>query len=242
MSRTVAIMQPTYLPYLGYFDLIAQTDVFVLLDDVQFERKSWQQKNRILAPGGGEAMLSVPVRKQPLQTLLRDIEIDEDKPWRSDHLAAIEAAYRGRPRFDEGWAFVSDLLANGPRERLTDLTCATIEQAARRLGLQSKMVRASALGCGGRRSEHVLELCRALEGDTYVSPRGAADYMAADRVFADAAFPVRYRSYSPIAYAQGEDGAFTPYLAFIDALMNLGWTGLTDHMHTIAAQPDWRAG
>ena len=241
MSRTVAIMQPTYLPYLGYFDLIAQADVLVLLDDVQFERKSWQQKNRILAPGGGEAMLSVPVRKQPLQTLIRDIEIDEDKPWRSEHLAAIEAAYRGGPGFDEGWAFANDTIANGPRERLCDLTCATIEQAARHLGLNSKMVRASALGCGGRRSEHVLALCRALKGDVYVSPRGAADYMAADHVFADAGLPVRYRSYVPIAYPQADDAVFTPYLAFIDAVMNLGWTGLSDHLRAIAAQPDWRA-
>ncbi len=238
MSRTVAVMQPTYLPYLGYFDLIAQADVFVLLDDVQFERKSWQQRNRI---GGadGEVMLTVPVRKQPLQTLIRDIEIDEDKPWRADHLAVIEAAYRGRPAFDEGWAFANDALANGPRESLCDLTSAMIEQAARRLGLQSEIVRASALDCGGRRSEHVLSLCRALEGDAYVSPRGAADYMAADKVFEHAGFPVRYRSYVPVAYPQDGE-AFTPYLAFIDAVMNLGWSGLADHLRMIAAQPDWR--
>jgi hypothetical protein len=241
VSRTVAIMQPTYLPYLGYFDLIAQADVFVLLDDVQFERKSWQQKNRVSTPGGGEAMLTVPVRKQPLQTLLRDVEIDEDKPWRSEHLAAIDAAYRGRPGFDEGWAFANDLLANGPRERLCDVTCAMIEQTAQRLGLNSEIVRASTLGCGGRRSEHVLALCQALAGDVYVSPRGAADYIAADNVFADAGFPVRYRSYAPIAYPQDEAGAFTPYLAFLDAAMNLGWTGLADHLRTIAAQPDWGA-
>ena len=63
MSRTIAVMQPTYLPYLGYFDLIAQADVFVFLDDVQFERKSWQQRNRIGGPNGSRLLL--PVLPQP---------------------------------------------------------------------------------------------------------------------------------------------------------------------------------
>src|SRR5262249_54185258 len=124
--RAVAVMQPTYLPYLGYFDLIAQADVFVLLDDVQFERKSWQQKNRIAGPGG-ETMLSVPVRKQPLQTLIRDIEIDDDKPWRAEHLAAIETAYRGRPHYDEGWAHMQAALG-AAQSGLCDLTSTMIEQ------------------------------------------------------------------------------------------------------------------
>ena len=126
---TAAIMQPTYLPYLGYFQLMAASDVFVFLDDVQFARRSWQSRNRILT-AQGELMLTVPVKKHDRDTPIHAIEIDDSQPWRDKHLAAIRHAYGKRPFFEEGWAFVSEQLAKERDGKLADLTCGMAQAAA----------------------------------------------------------------------------------------------------------------
>jgi hypothetical protein len=222
--RTVAIMQPTWLPYLGYFQLIASADIFVFLDDVQFARRSWQSRNRILAEGQ-EQMLTVPVRKQPRDTLIADIAIADGQPWRAQQLNALRHAYAGRPHFAEGYAFLETQLAREPNGRLADLAIGLVEAAAAHIGLSTPFVRASTLGCGGHRSDHLLALCRAVGADHYLSPTGSADYMEDDGVFAAARFPVIFKGFEARAYDQG--GAdFTPYMSFVDALLNVGWAGM----------------
>lgn len=225
MPKTVAIMQPTWLPYLGYFQLIAAADVFVFLDDVQFARRSWQSRNRILSPGGEEQMLTVPVKKADREAPIADIEIDDGQPWRPKHLNALRHAYAARPHFAEGQAFMEDQLARHAHGRLADLTCGLIEAAADRMGLSTPFVRASTLGCPGHRSDHLLALCRAVGGDAYLSPTGSAGYMEEDGVFAAASFPVSFKSFEAREYPQGRED-FTPYMGFIDALVNVGWDGM----------------
>ena len=226
-GRTAAIMQPTWLPYLGYFQLIAAADVFVFLDDVQFARRSWQSRNRILDPAGQEVLLSVGLKKQSRDTAILDIEIDDARPWRADQLAAIRAAYAASPHFADGFAFLEDQLAR-PESRLADLTCGLIEAAARQAGLSTPFVRASTLGCGGVRSDHLLAVCRAVEATDYLSPTGSADYIAQDAVFADAGFPVAFRTFAERPYPQSQGEPFIPFMSFVDALMNVGWRGLRD--------------
>jgi hypothetical protein len=224
MTVTAAIMQPTYLPYLGYFQLMAASDVFVFLDDVQFARRSWQSRNRILT-ANGELMLTVPVRKHDRDTAISDIEIDDSQGWRDKHLTAMRHAYGKRPGFAEGFAFVSEQLALHPGGKLADLTCGMAVAAAARMGLTPRFARASELGADGARSEHLLAICRAVEATQYVSPMGSADYMEEDGVFAAAAFPARFLAFQPASYPQGSD-AFTPFMGFVDALMNVGWSGM----------------
>lgn len=233
--RTVAIMQPTYLPYLGYLDLIQRADVFVLLDDCQFERKSWQQRNRILGIGGGEVMLTIIVKRQPVETDIRDIEINDDLPWRKDHLREVKKAYARAPFFDEAFGWFEAHLEPKPNAMLADLTCAMIEDAAKRLGFGAELVRASALGCSGKRSHHSVEILTKLGAKLYLSPLGSRGYIEEDGVLAEAGIPVCYRSYQPIPYAQLRPD-FTPYMGFLDALMNLGWDGLKAHMAEVAKQ------
>jgi len=223
MSRTAVISQPTYLPWLGYLRLVAAADVFVVLDDVQFARRSWQSRNRILGPQG-EVLLTVPVRKQPRETLIADILIDDRQRWWEAHLSAIRDAYWKRPAFDEGYAVLDEVLRRHDWN-LASFNSAIIEAVARRLDLQTEFVRASALACGGARSEHLLAICKAVGATDYLSTTGSADYMAQDGVFEAAGFPVRFESYAPVPYPQGRE-PFVPYLSFVDALMNVGWEGL----------------
>jgi len=224
MSVTAAIMQPTYLPYLGYFQLMAASDVFVFLDDVQFARRSWQSRNRILT-ANGELMLTVPVKKHDRDTAISAIEIDDNQGWRDKHLAAMRHAYGKRPGFAEGFAFVSEQLALHRDGRLADLTCGMAVAAAERMGLTPRFVRASDLGAEGARSEHLLAICRAVGAAAYVSPMGSAEYMEEDGVFATAGFPARFQSFRSVEYPQGSD-EFVPFMGFADALMTVGWDGM----------------
>ncbi len=223
-SRTVAIMQPTYLPYLGYFGLIAAADVFVFLDDVQFARRSWQSRNRILG-AGGEVMLTVPTRKADREALVREIEISEDQPWRAQHLNSVRHAYGKRPFFGEGFAFLEEHLWE--RGNLADMNCAVIEAAARKVGLTAEFTRASDLNTPGHRSDHLLAICQAVDAEAYVSPTGSADYMEEEGVFTAAKFPYRFQGFVEVLYPQGRE-PFVPYMAFIDAVMNVGWDGLAE--------------
>lgn len=223
-ARTAAIMQPTYLPYLGYFQLMAASDVFVFLDDVQFARRSWQSRNRILT-AQGELMLTVPVKKHDRDTAIFAICIDDGQAWREKHLAAIRHAYGKRPFFAEGFDFMAEHLAREPDGALAELTCGMAQAAAKRMGLKTEFARASDLAAPGARSEHLLAICRAVGAEAYVSPVGSADYMEEDGVFAAAGFPARFQPFRSTEYPQGRT-PFTPYMGFVDALMNVGWEGL----------------
>jgi hypothetical protein len=234
MGRTAAIMQPTYLPYLGYFHLIAAADVFVFLDDVQFARRSWQQRNRILG-AGGEVMLSVPVQKTDRDAAIHEIQLSDAEPWREKHLNSVRHIYAKRPCFAEGMAFLEEQFGR-PVTGLADLNCGLIEAAAGKLGLTAEFVRASTLGAPGHRSDHLLAICQAVAATDYLSPMGSHDYMQDDGVFAAAGFPVRFQGFVEIAYPQGHE-PFTPYMAFIDAVMNLGWAGTAELIGRMVANP-----
>lgn len=228
---TVAIMQPTYLPYLGYFELIALCDVFVLLDDVQFQRRSWQSRNRILTVTG-ELMLSVPVRSHPRETPIAAIELAEDQSWRDTHLSSIHHAYAGRPGVKDALSLMGAELGGGAT-RLADLTSSIIATTARRIGLPTRFVRATSLGCGARRSDHLVEICRRLEASAYLSTGGSRAYIEADAAFTGAGLEVRYHEHAPAAYPQAGGAAFTPYMSFVDALANTGWAGLSDLVRAV---------
>lgn len=233
MTRVCAIMQPTWLPYLGYFHLIAASDVFVLLDDVQFARRSWQSRNRILGPAG-EQMLTVPVRSHDRDTQIRAIEVDDGQPWRSKHLTALRHAYARRPFLGEGMAFMEQQLER-PGTSLSGLTGGLIIEASSKLGLTAEIRLASELECPGARSEHLLAICRVVGADAYLSTAGSADYMAEDGVFEAADMPVRFQSFVEVPYDQGRE-PFTPFMGFIDAVMNLGWDGTRRLLDTMAGR------
>lgn len=217
-------MQPTYLPWPGYFALMAEVDTFVFLDDVQCERQSWQTRNRILTRNG-PLWLPVPLRRMPLATPLREIEIQDRPDWRGRHLASIRQAYARHPHHEalESWLAI---IADTRLMRLVDLNIALIRHAAEQLGLAPRFVRASSLDTAGARSEHVLAICRALGASVYHSPRGAADYMAEDGSFAAAGMPVVFQNYQLPVYPQYRQPEFVSQLSIVDAIANLGWAGV----------------
>jgi hypothetical protein len=172
-------MQPTYLPWLGYLDLMDQVDTFVLLDTVPFAYQSWQHRNRL--PGPTEpTWLTVPVSKASRRGPIHEVEVSDGGGWFPErHLNVLRDRYRDLP--DPALAAeAADLIEAGSSGLLVDLTVPLLAWLADRFDVRTPMVRASDLGCTGRRTELVVALTMRVGADRYVSPPGSLDYLATD--------------------------------------------------------------
>lgn len=218
---TCAIMQPTYLPWSGYFNLIASVDTFVFLDDVQFEKQSWQSRNRILL-SGNEHMLSVPVKKMSLQTPISDIELPEITTWRGKHWKSLEAAYQKTPGGKVLLDVLNPVYNESRHTHLFELNKDIIIRLARLLQLDTRFIQASDLKCGGERTAHVIRICEALGCDRYLSPQGARDYLESDGFESQTSIDLVFQSFSPGEYVQLGNKAFASHLSVVDVLANMG--------------------
>ena len=214
-------MQPTYLPWSGYFNLMACVDDFVFLDDVQFERRSWQSRNRILLDGH-EHLLSVPVVRTAREATIDSIEIDDSSAWRERHTRLLDAAYRMAPHGSIVLEAVLPCIADRALHHLSDLNIRIVETLAKLLRIAPRLHRASALGCDGKRSEHLALICERIGTDDYLSPLGAQEYLEADDFAASYRKHLRFQAYMPSPYVQLRAASFVSHLSVIDVLAHLG--------------------
>jgi len=219
---TIAISQPTYLPWLGYFDLIDQSDTFVLLDSVQFEKQSWQQRNRIKTPSG-LLWLTVPVVfRGRLEQRIHEVEIRDAGFWQK-HVRAIELSYRRTPYFNRYFPQVAEILQScGPGCLLADLNLRLIRWFCGILGIRTPLLRSSSMNEKGCRSEFLVNVCRCLRADVYLSPLGSANYLLEDiQRFSDAGIKVVFQHYQHPEYRQLFP-PFYPYASALDLILNEG--------------------
>lgn len=221
-------MQPTYLPWAGYFNLIRQVDVFVFLDDVQFEHQSWQTRNAILL-GGRRHLLVAPVERAPLATLVRDIRLAKGQVWRRKHLGTLEAAYARAPHGREMLDTVAPVIADASIEWLSDLNQRLIGAMCQAGGLAPRFLRSSALDCAGTRSERLLRICATLGCDRYLSPVGSAGYLAEDRFEDNPSVALEFQAFQPGPYPQRGTADFVSHLSMVDVAANLGWRGAMEY-------------
>jgi hypothetical protein len=216
----VAICQPTYLPWIGYFDLIDQAEVFVLLDDVQFKKRSWQQRNLIKTPTGLQ-WLTVPIAVGGRSDqLIKDVQIKDVEFWR-DHCRSIELNYRRSDGFDSYFdSLVSHLKGTGAL--LVDLNIPLIEWIIDMLGIKTRVIVSSTLRQTGKRTELLANICRFLGATQYISPLGSAAYLLEEQdLMLDQGIDVVFQNFEHPEYCQ----LFPPFLPFasvIDLIFNEG--------------------
>ncbi|MBI2058313.1 MAG: WbqC family protein [Nitrospirae bacterium] len=222
MRKTVAIIQPHYLPWLGYFDMIDQVDTFVFLDTVQRVRHSWHHRNRIRTDQGW-CWLTLPLtRKDPLGQSLREARIVQGK-WIRRHARSIEVAYRRAESWrDHGDALLSTLLARSEEDRLVEVTIPLVEALAARLGIRTPFIRASELDVEQvDRVDYLVSICESLGADEYLSPLGARAYLQHSEIFSDSGVRLRFHHYDHPVYPQRFEG-FVSHLSAVDLLLNCG--------------------
>lgn len=216
----VAIMQPTYLPWLGYFDMMARVDTFVLLDNVQFEKKSWQQRNRIKTPQG-ELLLSVPVLSAGrFEQSISDTQIDVNSRFAVKHLKSIRAGYAKAPHLVDHMAELEGLIGSG-EPSLATFNEAIIRWLAGQLGITARIIRGTDLTAGGRGTQLTVAQLLELGATSFLAAAGSRPYVSAEPAFAENGIDVKFHEYAHPEYPQLH-GTFMPYLASIDALLNVG--------------------
>jgi hypothetical protein len=215
----VAIHQPNYAPWLGYFAKIARSDVFVFLDDAQYSKNSYI--NRVQIDAGGQARwLTLPVRYR-FGDPINAVQI-ADVDWRRAHLDILRGCYANAPAFADVRRWLGDIFESLPNEDLAATNQSLIEALARRLGLSSRFVRSSAIAIGMHRGDdRLISIVRSFgDGVTYLSGKGGANYQDSAK-FAAAGVELVYSDFAHRSYPQGHD--FLPGLSILDALFRLGF-------------------
>lgn len=215
-----AIHQLHYLPWLRYMEKIARADVFVVLDDVQYTKNGFQNRNRV-KNARGWMYLTVPVRNHARQRL-PEVEIAEVKDWGKSHWRALQSNY-GRAGYFKEHAPALEEIYQRPWSHLNDLNWALLSYLCRALGLGRPLVRSSELGAPGEATERLIGLCRAVGADSYYSgSHGAAAYLDAGAM-REAGLEVVTQSWSCPSYRQCfPEAGFIPDLSVIDLLLNEG--------------------
>lgn len=219
MTR-VAIMQPTYLPWIGYFGLMRSVDLFILLDSVQFARRSWQQRNQIKT-ANGPLWLTVPVlSKGKRDQLISEVEIDRSRDFPQNHQKALELNYGKSSYFDTFAPQLFSLLGTD-NEYLADLTKGAIAWIRDALGITTQIRRSSEFEAVGAKAELLASLCDQVGATEYISPPGSKDYLDESDAFTNRGMPLRYFNFTHLVYPQ-RFGDFLPYMSVVDLLFNCG--------------------
>lgn len=223
----VAISQPTYLPWLGYFKMIQSVDLFVFLDNVQFQKQSWQSRNRIKDNQDGSLWLSVPLASHKLEDKIVDIKITSSKVnWQRKHLNSIKTYLGKTPYLRE---VVESLEASFDEEftYLADLNIDLITRVSAKMGLNTKFYRASELNLQGNKTDLLLSLLTELNASSYLANQGSKTYLQyEEQRFKDLDIDLNYQQWQPPIYKQrGQE--FVDKLAWVDPVSHLGYSQAT---------------
>lgn len=229
---SVALMQPMFLPWLGYFELMDAVDVFVFLDDFQFSRQGWGHRNRLFLSPGRPGILSLPIRHpNNLAATFLGIVPAADRRWHDKLARSLSQSYGHAACFAATWATI------GPRLRPTDNSLAEFEiglitAMAELFDIRTQIRRSSEFAISGLgRSERLVALLDAVGAGTYYAARGSSEYMREDGVFPLSRLPVFFQNFVPVPYKQSNAPAFVPFLSALDALFNLPRPEARQAMH-----------
>jgi hypothetical protein len=225
----VAMMQPTFLPWQGFFELIVKSDLFIFLDDFQFSVQSYHQRNRLFVNRGEVAWQTVPVQKAAsFKAPLNQTWVNESTPWRLKMWKCIQHNYSKALHYKEIAPYVEEWIMASQRS-LAGLNMAFIRMCCQLMAFTPEFRLSSQRPSGSQRSERVLELLRYAQADHYYCARGAFAYMRDDGVFPVSDIEVLFQDFKPEPYEQvGSPGIFVPSLSILDALMNLGPAGTAE--------------
>lgn len=223
----IAVLQPSYLPWLGYLDQIASCDAFVFYDDVQYDKNGWRNRNRIRVANGW-SWLTIPVLAAGFP-VIKDVAIDERVPWRRKHLASLRNAYARAPYFELLDTFISPLYQSGD-EFLCNVAVESVHLLMKAFGITTPTFRSSQLNVEGDRNSRLLNLCAYFGANEYLSGVAAQVYLDVE-LFQQKGVRVIWQDFQHPVYEQ-QYQPFISHLSAIDALLNAGAIPLgTRHPH-----------
>ncbi len=215
--RSIAIMQPYFLPYIGYFQLMAAVDKFVVLDDVNYINRGWINRNRLLFNGAAHTF-TVPLRGASQNRLICDLELVDERHWRDKLMRTIRQAYGAAPCYAPVSALLENII-NYSAVRLSEYLVNSLREIVCYLSLETNIERTSHVYQNAymKGQERIQDICRKERANVYVNPIGGLDLY--DRAsFLEQDIRLNFLRTRPISYSQGK-GKHVPWLSIVDVLM-----------------------
>ena len=242
-QKTVGIMQPTFLPWLGYFALMKQVDYFVLLDDVQVAKRSWQVRNRIKTKANVPIWLTLPVKKHAQQTMLNDVEISKDNNGRKltkNLLTSFKQNYSKTEFFEEAYDLI---YKNINRDKLVDITSEIIIDAKFCMGISTPVYKSSDLDVDVKnREQRLINIINFFGCKNYISPIGSSKYLeleSSKKLFSQNAIDIKYLHFEHPEYKQFGD-SFLEQMAIVDCIANEGYFAINNILELGIFEPTFR--
>jgi hypothetical protein len=228
-KKIVAIHQPNFFPWLGYFDKISRSDVFVFLNDVQFQKTGGTWTNRVkLLVNGQAAWITAAIDRNFSGTkTINQMSFLDGNPWREKFVKNLATNYRRHPFFKETMAILEDLILN-PEQNISEYNTNAILKMCGYFGWDlGKFYMSSEFNFSSHSNELLCDLTMAVDGDTYMCGGGAEGYHVS-AIFAEKQVALLHQNFQHPQYEQRNSETFVPGLSIIDALMNLGRKGTID--------------
>ena len=224
-TRTAVIFQSGYIPWLGFFDLIHKADIFVFLDDVQWTRQDWRNRNRIRLQGGDWKWLTIPIKleKHFWEYQIYEVEINYATDWTSSHLHTLMATYGKSPFFNEVFDMVSSAFERH-YDRVSPLNYDLITRICRYLNLSTTFICSQNLGLSPElhKNDKLLAILHRIGNiECYLASRKSEEYMDEQR-FLDNGIKVKWHDYQHPYYFQRGHRTFLSHLSILDLLFNYG--------------------
>jgi WbqC-like protein family len=217
--KSIAIVQSNYIPWKGYFDMIAAVDEFILFDDMQYTRRDWRNRNQIKTPQGVQ-WLTVPVQvKGRYDQKIKDTAID-GSDWAVAHWKTLVQNYRRAPCFDEIAEWLAPLYAE-PYSHISQLNRRFIEQICKILNIKTVISCSSNYRLLEGKSERLADICKQARGSKYISGPSAKNYVE-EKNFTDLGIEVSWFDYSGYPEYPQLWGDFTHGVTILDLLFNCG--------------------
>ena len=218
----VVILQPSYIPWRGYFDQIRRADLFIFYDDIQYDKHGWRNRN-LIKTAQGKQWLTIPVNSKGVTSgiPIKDVRIDWSKPWAKNHLKSLTISYNKSPYFKEYLPLLESFYERRD-EFLADFTIESSIALARELGITStRFMRSSELPhVEGRKTDRVVDVLKRVGATHYICGPSASSYMEPEK-FDAAGITFEYMEYNYPEYPQLYP-PYDPYISVLDLMFMTG--------------------
>jgi hypothetical protein len=223
MKKVAAIMQPTYLPWAGYFNIINQVDLFVFLDDAQYSKGSWHNRNRIL---NREKVIwsTIPLKKNLSKKKINEYVVSDCNNWKLDHSNLFKECYLTHPYF-ECVQEIINFLQLLSTDNLASINISIIKFICQKLNIDVSFEKSSINKFNGIRTDKLINILNFYNVTEYVSPQGSKDYLAEDKFLEKTRIKLNFNKFQSKPYTQFCSNNFYENLSILDVLANLGWSG-----------------
>ena len=221
IGKVCAICQPYFLPWLGYFEMIDRVDEFIVLDDVQYSKGDWVNRNRILSlvPGKQWQWLTVPVYRKGLEQKIKEIEINYSRDWSRKVVETIRYVYKDTPYFNHYFAMLTEVLNQRPKYLLT-FVVSMLQSLLAVLKIETAITLSSSYDAPGRKEEKLIKLCQLAGAKVYLANNGSKPYIQAS-LFQDEKIGFLFQDYQHPGYQSVLSEQVT-HMSVIDLMFNYG--------------------